>query len=283
MMPPTPGTALPRPFRRLFTCLCTLLLAAPFARSESAPSAAWRSALNLDYNTAAATLEAQHRDHPGNTRIAIAFAASLLVRDPVTSNNVTEAQKILDSLLARLAGDDAEHRPLVIYLLGRIAHDHVEPARLDLAKSRYEQLRHDYPNHPLADQATVHLAYIVSLQETPDPLQGIAAVESLLAGAILPSARRELHFLLAHLHWHGRGDAAAALPHYIAGREIGFEAPYRDGEVDLTIAGLAAELGRDELAAQHYLAFVEAHPRDGRAQTARRLADEARARLTATP
>ncbi|MEZ5415520.1 MAG: hypothetical protein R3F03_14540 [Opitutaceae bacterium] len=284
MMPPTPGSALPRLLFRRIALFFTVLLVVPYARSDSASSDAWQSALNLDYNAAAATLEAQHRAQPDDARIAIAFATSLLVRDPVTANNIAYAQEILETLLARLTQADTTHRPLVIYLLGRIAHDHVTPAQLDVAQSRYAQLRHDYPRHPLADQAAVHLAYIVSLDTPPsDPLKGVAAVETLLASVASPAARRELHFLIAHLHWQGRGDAAAALPHYIAGRAIGFEAPYRDGEVDLTIAGLAAELGRDELAAQHYLAFVEAHPRDARAQTARRLASEARARIATTP
>lgn len=283
-MPTTPGTILPRLIIRLLACLGALLLSVSAAGADSTPTDAWQSALNLDYNAAAAILEAQYRADTENPRIAIAYAASLLVRDPATSHNVVEAQRVLESLLARLSEDDTAHRPLAIYLLGRIAHDHVEPARLDVAKSRYTQLRQDYLDHPLAEQAAVHLAYIVSLHEPPhDPLQGIAAIEALLASTKSPSAQRELHFLIAHLHWHGRGDAAAALPHYIAGREINFEAPYRNGEVDLTIAGLAAELGRDELAAQHYMAFVEAHPRDGRAQTARRLAHEARARLANQP
>jgi len=283
-MPLTPGTLLPCFFHRLLACLGTLLLSASATQADPASADAWQSALNLDYNAAAATLETQYRADTESPRIAIAYATSLLVRDPTTSQNVVEAQRILESLLTRLAADETAHRPVAIYLLGRIAHDHVEPARLDVAKSRYVQLRQDYPNHPLAEQSAVHLAYIVSLHEPPrDPRQGIAAVENLLADTNSPSARRELHFLIAHLHWHGRGDAAAALPHYIAGREIGFEAPYRNSEVDLTIAGLADELGRDELAAQHYMAFVEAQPRDGRAQTARRLADEARARLAEQP
>lgn len=283
-MPPTPGTILSHFIIRLLACFGALLLAAFAARADNKPADAWQSALNLDYNAAAATLETQHRADPDNPRIAIAYATSLLVRDPATSHNVVEAQRILEVLLMRLAEDDTAHRPLAIYLLGRIVHDHVDPARLDVAKSRYTQLRHDYPGHPLAEQAAVHLAYILSLHEPPrDPLQAIAAVEALLATVKSPFPQRELHFLIAHLHWHVRGDAAAALPHYITGREIGFEAPYRDGEIDLTIAGLAAELGQDELAAKHYMAFVEAYPRDGRAQTARRLAHEARARLAEQP
>lgn len=261
----------------ILVCLLAVTCGGRPAAGEADP---WAAALNLDYNTAAATLEKQHARNPGDPRLAIAYAASLLVREPSTAGNVALARTTLETVLASLAPGDSEHRPLTLYLLGRIAHDHQDPARLHDAIARYEQLRHEHPGHPLADQAAVHLGLIHALQLPPPDLPtAIAQVETLLANVSAPAARRELHHLLAHLHWHGRGDAASALTHYLAGRAIGFEAPYRNGEIDLTIAGLARELGRDDLAARHYLAFAEANPRDGRTQTARRLAAEAAARL----
>lgn len=283
-MPTTPGKRFRLPFRPVFRSALALWSTVICLKAEPDANDAWQAALNLDYNAAASALELRHDEAPGDPRTDVAYAASLLVRDPVTTDNVARAGQVLETLLATLPATDNAHRPLVLYLLARIAHDHEVPSRLETALARYRQLRAEYPGHALADQAAVHLGYILSLQ-TPDidPASGIAAVEPLLATVATPGAKRELHYLLAHLHWHGRRDAAAALPHFIAGREIGFEAPYRNGEVDLTIAGLAAELGRDELAARHYLAFVNAYPRDARAQTARRLAEEARARLTKTP
>lgn len=248
------------------------------------PGDPWQAAASLDYNQAARLLEPLQREHADDPRIATAFAASLLVRDPVTASNIQQAQSILENLLIQLPRAEQRYRPLTIYLLARIAHDHVEPAQLDTARARYEQLRCEYPGHPLADQAAVHLGLLLALQQPPvDSGQAVSNVESLLTTVTEPAAQRELHYLLAYLFWQMRGDAAAALPHYIAGREIGFEAPYRNGEVDLTIAGLARELGRNELAAQHYLAFAEANPRDGRAQTARRLAAEALAQTRQAP
>ncbi|MBW7896436.1 MAG: hypothetical protein H3C27_15110 [Opitutaceae bacterium] len=257
-----------------------LLALACFSQVLAGETDPWSAALNLDYNQAASLLARQHAGRPEDPRLGTAYAASLLVREPTTAANVALARTTLETVLASLAPDDSEHRPLALYLLGRIAHDHQDPPRLDDAVARYEQLRREHPGHALADQAAVHLGFIRALQLPPPEFQtAVAQVGALLAAVATPAARRELHHLLAHLHWHGRGDAAAALPHYLAGREIGFEAPYRNGEIDLTIAGLARELGRDDLAARHYRAFAEANPRDGRAQTARRLAAEAAARL----
>lgn len=279
---------MPLPFGSIvFTppLLCRLaagwLILACASHAETDP---WQAAQNLDFNAAAESLDGLHTSAPDDARVACAYASSLLVRDPVTAKNVTRARDLFEALLVRLPDSDTRYRPLALYLLGRIAHDHVEPARLDEARVRYEQLRLEYPHHPLADQAAVHLGFILALQPTPDdPAQAVTVVEALLKTVSTSASRRELHHLLAHLHWQVRGNAAAALPHYLAGRAIGFEAPYRNGEVDLTIAGLASEIGRHALAAEHYLAFAEANPRDARTQTARRLAAEALARHAAQP
>lgn len=263
----------------LFAWLSTILLA-----TATDPIDPWRAALNFDYNVAAGEFAQRHAAAPADLRLTNAYAASLLVMQPRTTANLARARTLLESTLARATPADHEPRILALYLLARLDHDHVTPMQLGAARSRYEQLLHEYPGHALSDHAAVQLALMHALQ-TPGttPAAAIIVVENLLGKVTAPSARRELHHLLAHLHWHGRSDAAAALPHYRAGREIGFEAPYRNGELDLTIASLAAALGQDALALRHYLAFADAYPRDGRTQTVRRLAAETEARLASSP
>ncbi len=286
-MLPTPGTfsVLPRWLSRW--CKLTgiaLGIILPATGANADPTDPWQSALNLDYNTASDGLARQHDVAPDDLRITCAYAASLLVREPVTDANVEKARSLLESVIANAPRTDVQHRPLALYLTARIDHDHINPPRLDEAQVRYEQLRREYPTHPLADQSAVHLGLLQAVQSPPpDPKPAVAIVEALLAQVSTPASRRELHHLIAYLHWQVRHDAAAALPHYIAGREIGFETPYRNSELDLTIAGLAAETGQNELAAQYYLKFAETNPRDGRAQSARRLAAEAFARTQPRP
>lgn len=263
-MLPAPGIP---PLLR-FTLPLLLLWARPLPAADP-----WQAALNLDYTTAATEFEGRLAADPDNLRLTNARAASLLVQQPRTAANLETARGLFESVLARATAGDREQRALALYLLARLDHEHVAPPRLEAARSRYEQLRREHSGHPLADQAAVHLALLLAFQ-TPGatPEQAVAAVTALLAECTSPAARRELHHLLAHIHWRVLRDAAAALPHYLAGRAIGFETPYRNSELDLTIAGLAAGLGRHELASRHYLAFVEANPRDARAPTARRLA-----------
>lgn len=268
--------------RAVAACLAVVLGAAARAGSATSPPRdPWQAALNLDFNTAARALEHQHAANPDDPRLACAFAASLLVRDPVTAANVSAARRLLEAVASRLPVTESRCRPLALYLLARIAHEHADPPRLDEARTHYEQLRREYPGHPLADQAAVHLALLRT--GSAAPAEAVAIAQGYLATVQSPPARRELHHLLAWLEWRRRGDAAAALPHYLSARAIGFETPYRNGEVDLTIAGLATAVGRDEIAAEHYRAFADANPSDGRAQTARRLAREALARTGKSP
>ncbi len=279
LMPFTPGSSVLSAVARLSVVCLVFACRAPAREVASDP---WQAALNFDYNVASDEFARRHAEVPADARMANAYAASLLVKQPRTADNVTLARTVLESVLARTSGGD--QRALALYLLGRIDHEHVVPARLEEARGRYEQLRREQAGHPLADHAAVHLGLMKAFQFPATALaERIARVEWLLSAVTAPSARRELHYLLGHLHWRVGGDAAAALPHFLAGRGLGFETPYRNSEVDLMIAGLAAELGRDGLAAQHYRAFAAAQSRDARAQTARRLADEAAARQEARP
>jgi hypothetical protein len=286
-MLPAPGTFLVLP--RLLGCY-RILIAITGLISASATFAdeplrdPWQAARNLDYKAAADTLARQYEAKPGDSRITCAYAASLLVREPVTAANVEQARSLLGGVIAQAPSDDPQYRPLALYLSARLDQDHVSPVRLDAAQAQYEQLRREYPTHPLSDEAAVQLGFLRALQlPSIDPVKVVAMVEELLATVSTPAARRELHHLIAYLHWQVRHDAAAALPHYIAGREIGFETPYRNSELDLTIAGLAQEIGRNTLAAQHYRAFAKANPGDTRTQTALRLAAEAQARTEPQP
>jgi len=235
----------------------------------------WDEALSLDYTSASRKLEKLHKEDPSDMRIAVAHAAALLSRDPVTQRNILKARGLLLKLVSELPTNEAQYRPLALYLLGRIDQDHLEPERLDSAREFYEQLRREHLGHELADQATVHLALLVAMQAPDAQLEDAAAkVEAFLPSVTSAAAKRELHSIAGNLHWYVRQDAEAALPHLIAGRELNYEAFSRNSEVDIMIAGLAREIGLGELAAKHYRSFAAAVPRDTRAYTALRLARE---------
>jgi len=266
-------------FSSALLLLCTLGLplspSLPLHAADKLETDPWDDALNVDYTAASRKLEKLHKENPDDLRVAVAHAAALLARDPVTQRNVLKAREVLGKLVSDLSTSETQYRPLALYLLGRIAQDHVEPAQLDTARECYEQLRREYPGHELADQGTVHLALLVSMQVPDAQLEEAATkVEAYLPGVTADHAKRELHSIAGNLHWNVHQDAAAALPHLIAGRDLGYEAFYRNSETDIMIAGLAREIGLGELAAKHYRRFAEAVPRDTRVHTALRLARE---------
>lgn len=239
------------------------------ARTAPAPDP-WQDALAFDYNTAAENFAALHKASPADSRVAVAYASSLLVKQPRTDSNIQAARDLLLKVgqSAPAASDDAA---LALYLLGRVELDHLDPAQPESAAARFEQLRRDHPAHVLADSAAVQLAYLAAYPDSGPKAAAIPEIEALLASVSSPGAARDLHALIASLQLRQLGDPVAALPHFIAAREIGYEQPLRNADADLVIGNIAREAGDTALARRHYAAFLAAAPRDVRASTVRRL------------
>jgi len=238
------------------------------SRSSDDP---WLDVLNTRYTAASHKFEKLAQAAPDDTRLTLAYAASLLTRDPMTRSNVRKARRILLNIISELPASETHYRPLTLLLLGRIDHDHVEPVQFESARGFYEQLRCEYPQHPLADQAAVQLLNLIYLQSPESRSHEVVAqVEDMLPTVSRKSHRLRLHDLAVRIYLRHLKDEAAALTHLIAALEEGSE----DKSLDLHIAYVARRLGRFELAAKHYRSFYESSPRDNRAYTARRLAQE---------
>jgi len=238
------------------------------SRSNDDP---WLDVLNTRYTAASHKFEKLAKASPDDTRLTLAYAASLLTRDPMTRSNVRKARGILLNVVSELPVNETHYRPLALLLLGRIDHDHVEPVQFETARAFYEQVRREYPQHPLADQAAVQLLYLIYLQSPASRSHEVVAqVEATLPTVSRTSHRLRLRELAARIYLRHLKDEASALPHLIASLEEGSE----DKSLHLHIAYVARHLGQLELAAKHYRAFYESSPRDNRAYTARRLSQE---------
>ncbi len=256
----------------IFGALVTLVpprLAASASDSTPAPDP-WKTALGFDYNAAADRFADLHAAEPANTRVAIAYASSLLVKQPRTESNIETARDLL-LRVRETASAKSEDAILALYLLARIELDHLSPSRPDSARPRLEQLRRDHPAHPLADHAAIELAYLLAYPPAGADPSAIPAIETLLASVKEPAAARDLHALLASFYLRQVPDAVSALKHLRAARAVGFEQPLRNAETDLTLGSLARETGDHALARRHYEAFLAAAPRDVRASTVRHL------------
>lgn len=262
---------MPRLLPRIAFGTLALLCALTTRAGEKSPASdPWQTALGFDYNTAAERFAALHAASPADTRIAVAYASSLLVKQPRTESNIRTARDLLLKA-QQTASPSSDDRVLALYLLARVELDHLDPAQPDSARSRFEQLRRDHPGHPLADHAAVELAYLLAYDSSGANPSAIPAIESFLTAVKEPGASRDLHALLASLKLRQLKKPAAALPHFLAARAVGFEQPLRNADVDLTIANLARETGDLALARAHYSAFLDAAPRDVRSSTVRRI------------
>lgn len=262
---------MPRWFRppSLLSGFFALLTLSAAAEKSSVPDP-WQAALAFDYNAAAERFAALHAAHPADARTTIAYASSLLVKQPRTEANIQAARDLLAKVCEATpaSGDEAI---LALYLLARVELDHLSPAQPASARAHLEQLRHDHPSHPLADHAAVELAYLLAYPPAGVDPGSAPAIEAMLATVKAPDAARDLHALLASLYLRLGHDSIAALPHLIAARSVGYEQPLRNADADLSIGNLARETGDAALAQKYYAAFLAAAPRDVRASTVRRL------------
>lgn len=246
--------------------------------------APWDAARNYDFNRAADRFQQLQTAAPDDLRLAVSRAAALLARQPRTQGNIQTARVELRKILATppSAMASRDHHPLAAYLLARIEHDHLDAGTPESARAAYEALRREHPGHPLADHAAVHLGFLMTEGAPhvakPAAVQ-VAELEELLGTVELPGARRELHLLIGHVALRRLDDDALALRHYLAALGIGAGLAGRDAELTLVVATLASRTGDYALAGAHYRAFAGRSPRDTRAYTALRFAEEMVARL----
>lgn len=276
------------PCRLRLVILLALALPAIAGRTDASAEpdlAPWDAARNYDFNRAVERFQQLKTTDPDDLRLAVSHAAALLARQPRTQRNIKAARTELRKILATPASETAsrDDRALAAYLLARIEHDHLEEGTPESARAAYETLRREYPGHPLADHAAVHLGFLLAegahRVAKSAPTQ-VAEFEELLGTVVLPGARRELHLLIGHVALRRLDSDALALRHYLDALGIGAGLAGRDADLTLSVATLASRTGDHGLAAAHYRAFAEARPRDTRAHTALRLADEAAARLS---
>lgn len=266
--PPTTIHIMPRFFTQV--AFCALVALPDLFVSSSSAREPWQTALTFDYNTAAEAFANLHAATPDDARITIGYASTLLVKQPRTEANIRAAHDLLRRI-RETAPLPSEESVLALYLLARVELDHITPAEPDSARARFEQLRRNYPAHPLADHTAVHLALLDAYPASGADIDAIPAIKTYLASVKTPEAARDLHLLLGSLQLRQLRSPAAALPHFIAARAVGFEQPLRNAETDLTIANLARETDDHVTARRHYAAFLAAAPRDVRASTVRRI------------
>lgn len=253
------------------TLVFTVAIAALQAGADR--EAGWAAGLANDLNGSADILEEVLDASPGDPVTEFSFAAALLSRQPLAQENIRQALEISTRLGAEAT--DPALRLRAHYLAGRILHVHLDPVRLDEAAETYREILATYPADPIADQAGVKLAVILTDQSPDlDPEALLAELDRIADRLATTEAKRELHLSRADVCRERLDEPAKALDHLIAAREDGFVSEERNANLDVIIAGLARELEENEIALFYYRRFVQQRPYDQRSGTIGRFIRE---------
>lgn len=235
--------------------------------------AGWDAGLANDFNGSADLLEEAAAISPVDPVTEFSFAAALLSRQPLSQHNVRQALEVFTRL-----GVEASEPGLRLrarFLAARILHVHLDPTEPQEAALVYREVLESHPGVPLADQAGVKLAVILT-DESPELDPGILLLElDRIANRLTTAeAQRELHLSRADVCRERLGDPARALNHLIAARTAGFVSEERNANLDVIIAVLAREIDETEIALFYYRRFEEERPYDQRSGTIRRYIQE---------
>jgi len=244
--------------RRLILALAAAML--PALPTRAAPESGWSALLRLKADDA---LRAFAAETAPSREAEFGRAIALLVRQPVTPEQVAEARAVF----ARLAENGADETGQASrYFLGRIAQHHLEQPDPAEAARQYRQLLAEHPASAWAQTALTRLALLELYPSDPAvaPAAAVAAAEKLLELARLPVAQSELHLAVADAIFFYRLPPATALPHLLAAERLGrLDRPTRADTI-VQIAEVSALLGDRAQARKFYEAFVAEYPLDQR-------------------
>ncbi|MCP5531354.1 MAG: tetratricopeptide repeat protein [Opitutaceae bacterium] len=197
---------------------------------------------------------------PGDER-NLGLAAALLSKYPQTKGNVARAAQLLETIIE--GKGPPMFRSLALYLRARIEHAFREGRRQD-AIHYYQQLRNDYPDSLLADNAAVKLALIEI--ERIGLAGSDAEVRSMIARLMPPrgSHAQGQYYYVVGSFFIERGDAQPALENLLKVRDLDTLVGRNRADVLVQIGRLSAQLGQVELARTAYLEFLESNPLDPR-------------------
>jgi len=195
------------------------------------------------------------------------FARAMLSfnRQPRSAGNLTAAADLLAGLVRD--GSTPELRARSLYFQAR-AQALFEPDGAQAA-ALYERLWRDYPDESYGQRGLVQLL-LMAFYAPGDGGTVSAAVAAFEAQAELltdPVVRSQFHQVAARGYLHLGGNDERALDHLLQVAMLGVARREVLGDLHVSIGQLAGELGRPDIAREHYTRFLRDFPNDPRAYT----------------
>ena len=202
----------------------------------------------------------------GGRASQLGLALALLNRQPRTDAAVDRAAAVLDQL--RAANPDDATGIAAHFFRARIEQVHRDPARPDLAVRLFRELAERHAKDPLGQQARLK-SWTLTIFAADSPAEASRQIEAAAAELPLvtdPVVACDYRLLLGRAAQFYRLPDASALTHLLAAARGPVPAPARD-DLWISIAELARENGRPDVAITYYRLFLRDSLQDARRLT----------------
>lgn len=261
--------------RRTPLCICLLAIVPALASAADALRAAdtndaqlapvWRFAAQGSFT------EAQAAMPPVLDGAEARFAEAMLLfnRQPRSDENLVNAARLLAALAQD--GESAELRARCRYFQARA--ETLRDPDSAAAVGLYEQLWHDYPAESYGQRGLVNLLLMAFYAPEPraSVLVKVAQIEAQADRLTDAVVRSQFHQVAARGYLELGGEDAKALHHLLQADRLGVARREAQGDLQVSIGQLAAELGQPAAAREHYSRFLHEFPNDPRVYTVKAL------------
>lgn len=221
--------------------------------SEELGNDAWAQLAGMQFNEA----EQRFAGQPYSPARDVGWAVALLGVQPHTQSNVRRAEALLEGVAAQDL--DPGRARQARYYLARIVHVHREPTAWDEAASLYRSVYDENPLDLWGQRSLVRWGMITLLRQEPGPaLDAAARVFAAMSGALTDAeARRDAASVLFAVYTRLNDNQAKALEAVLRVLEKpDLLLPLNRANLHLAAAELARDLGKPDIAIDHYQAFL---------------------------
>ena len=227
-------------------------------------SQAWDLSRLYRFNEAAEAFEARLAASTAETVLEtkFGFAVNLINRQPKTRANIERARLLMREISE--AAPDSQYGIASRYFLGRIAHLHVHPVRIDEAIEHFRYLVEHHPQHFWGQAAATKYGFLLLYRQiSPEERERTFLELELLAEALpSPYLRSNFHFMLGTAAVRFDFLPERALFHFVEADRAGLIKGRARTDGLLRVGELARRLGERELAARYYRRYLSEFRRD---------------------
>ena len=227
-------------------------------------SEAWELSRLYRFNEAAEAFEARLAISSSETVLEtkFGFAVNLINRQPKTRANIDRAGVLLGEISQ--AAPNSDFGIAARYFLGRIAHLHLQPPRIEEAIEHFRYLVEHHPRHFWGQAAASKYGFLqLYRQISPQERERLfREIEPLAENLTSPYLRSNFHFIMGTAAVRFDFLPERALFHFVEADRGGLIKKRARTDGLLRVGELARRLGQWGLAARYYRRYLEEFHRD---------------------